>query len=159
MILAEKFLIMIKMIGKKYFYNLDDDEGNIHEFPEDTVNQKVNSHVNSINNTNNYFLSNTNNINSLKNKHNNYNYKFRSYEPNKKTQPTKLQYNININNTNKRNNIFNQNNDIQKMNPKTDIENKKRNRKMYTSVNKVFLEIINKNLLKYKKLVMLKKMN
>ena len=141
--------------SKKYFYNIvDDDDGNIQEFPEDSNNGEVDLHINSINKTNNFFRTNVNNLKNLKNNNNNYNTKFWSHELNTKIQPTKVKFNSNnISNTNQGNNIINKNKDIQQLNPKTDIVNKQINRKIYTSVNNVFFQDYQQKYIKVQKII------
>ena len=140
--------------SKKYFYNIvDDDDGNIQEFPEDSNNGEVDLHINSINKTNNLFRTNVNNLKNLKNHNNNYNQKFLSHELNTKIQPTKVKFNSNnISNTNQGSNIINKNKDIQQLNPKTDIVNKQLNRKIFTSVNNVFFRDYQQKYIKVQKI-------
>ena len=129
--------------NRQYIYNLDNSniEANINEdIQENQIKINENLNINSKNNSNKYFNKpfNANIMNNLKNNNNNNNINILNFnELNEKYQPT----NINTNNINKGDNINNKNYDIKKMIPMVDVKKKtkkKKVRKIYQSVNKVF---------------------
>lgn len=130
--------------------NPSNDEENIdEEIPEDSIVNKVNYSIKNINNFNKS-INPKSNI-PIKNNNNNNNNIFSYNELNKKTQkPIRGKYSINANGIFLEDNVNNNNNDIAKMNQiQTMVKKpKKKVKKTYQSVNKIFFLIINKDILK-----------